>query len=389
MNKKSLVALVRCDNYGSKDVEVAVEKGVLLLGGPSRFLKRNERILLKPNILMATPPERNVTTHPSIVKAVGDICLNYGVDLSVGDSPGMEKNLSFALEKTGLADVIQALKIEIADFDTGTIVDFPEGALVKQFTIAQGVLDSDGLISIPKFKTHNLTRLTGAIKNQLGCIPGRLKNKMHSRFPDANLFSGMLVDLTRLLKPRLYIVDGIVAMEGNGPSSGQSKPLNVLLFSEDPVALDATMCRMVGVKPEHIFTLQWGEKLGLGNYSAERIELIGESILSFQDFTFDVQRKRNFAEIVSATRIPILSNTFNNLTKSRPIINKTLCAKCGLCVEICPSTPKGIRFQVDNQSRRLVYRYEHCIRCYCCQEICPKGAITVQPSLLDRFFHRQ
>ena len=149
---------------------------------------------------------------------------------------------------------------------------------MKKLIIANGVLDCDGLISLPKLKTHGLMRFTGAVKNQFGCIPGFLKGQYHVKLPDPYDFATMLVDINTLIKPRLYIMDGITAMEGNGPRSGKPKQLNVLLLSTDPIALDATACKIINLNPEFVPTSKLGEKAGLGTYHTENIEIVGEQI---------------------------------------------------------------------------------------------------------------
>ncbi len=144
---------------------------------------------------------------------------------------------------------------------------------MKKFVIANGVLDSDGLVSLPKLKTHGLVRFTGAAKNQFGRVPGLLKNQYHVKLPDPYDFATMLVDLNTLIRPRLYIIDGIMAMEGNGPRSGNLKQLNVLLLSSDPIALDATASRIIHLDPEILPTSKPGEESGLGTYHAENITI--------------------------------------------------------------------------------------------------------------------
>ena len=387
MEIKSQVALVRCDSYAEKSVKHAVERGLALLGGIAAFLRPQEKILLKPNVLTGAPPEKCVTTHPAVLKAVAECCLQAGAAVSAGDSPGFGKPAA-ALKKAGLLDVAEALGLRIADFETGQIVSFPEGSLAKQFTIANGVLSADGLISLPKLKTHGLTKITGAIKNQFGCIPGMLKGEFHAKLPNVNLFSQMLVDLTRCLKPRLYIMDGIIAMEGNGPRGGVPKPMHVLLLATDPAALDATVCRLIGVAPEHVLTLQWAEKLGLGTYHADRIELCGDPFAAFQDLRFDAQRGPTPLDQDMGFFAPWLPALMKALLSPRPVIAAAQCTRCGTCVQMCPVTPKAVAFQAGDRAKPPMYNYGRCIRCYCCQEICPESAISLKAPFLGRLIRR-
>lgn len=214
MKAKSKVVLIRCETYEDNSVITAIRRGLEMLGGISNFVRAGEKIVLKPNLLVGVAPEKGVTTHPAILKAVGKILQEAGVSVYYGDSPsfgGMEGNL----KRAGLKQVGDEMGFIMADFDKGREVSFKEGLLVKKFIVANGVLDADGLVSLPKFKTQGFTRLTGAVKNQFGCVPGMLKSQYHVKLPDPYDFGTMLVDLNSFIKPRFYIIDGIIAMEGN------------------------------------------------------------------------------------------------------------------------------------------------------------------------------
>ena len=287
MKESSRVALVRCLEYQPDLVDAAVHRGLELLGGAGRFASAGEKILLKPNILVGAAPDNAISPHPQVFAAVARAFRETGANLSYGDSPGVGNPLANA-KRAGLAAVAEEMGIPFADFTTARSMPFPQGHLINKFEIAEGVASSDGLISLSKFKTHALTRITGAIKNQFGCIPGVRKAEYHSVMPNADLFSQMLVDLNLLLKPRLYIMDGIIAMQGNGPRSGTPRPMQVLLFSTDPVALDATVCRMIDLDPKMVLPLVHGEAFGLG--SARDIEYLGEPLESFIQPDFDVNR---------------------------------------------------------------------------------------------------
>ncbi|MCK5827461.1 DUF362 domain-containing protein, partial [Candidatus Bipolaricaulota bacterium] len=184
----STVAIVRCGSYEQADVQEAVTRGLNLLGGAEAFVKPGETILLKPNLLTGRSPDRVVTTHPSVFRAVALALQSAGAILTYGDSPGFGKPQA-AAQKAGLFDIARELDIPLADFTHGDVVSFPEGRQNKQFTIARGALSADGIVSLPKMKAHGLTRMTGAIKNQFGCVPGPLKAEFHARLPMAELFS--------------------------------------------------------------------------------------------------------------------------------------------------------------------------------------------------------
>jgi uncharacterized protein (DUF362 family)/ferredoxin len=380
--KKSLVALVRCQDYDEALVYSAVEKGIKLLGGIGTFVKPGEKIVMKPNVLWGSDPEKCVTTHPAVFKAVGKLAQEAGAQLSYGDSPAFGAS-SFHVQRAGLNAAAEELGIVLADFDHGKSVSHKTAVLNKKFTIANGVLEADGLVSLSKLKTHGLTRFTGAVKNQFGCIPGPLKGQFHVKMPDPNLFAAMLVDINTLIKPRLFIMDGIMAMEGNGPRNGKPRKLNVLLFSTDPVALDATACRIIDLNPEYVPTARAGEKAGLGSYHSENIELVGEGLESFITRDFKVVRRP--VATLSSGRI----RTFikNQLTP-RPVVDKSKCNACGTCIKMCPIGSEALRWNEEGGQKSPRHNYNKCIRCYCCQEICPEGAISIKSTFLGRIINR-
>ena len=206
---KSTVALVRCNTYEEEQVCRAVERGVDLLGGISRFIKPGERIVIKPNVLIGTDPEKCVTTHPSVLKAIGILLKKAGASVYYGDSSAVGR-CEGNMKRAGLKQAADELGITLADFDNGKSVNHEEALLNKRFVIANGVLESDGIVSLPKLKAHPLTRFTGAIKNQFGCVPGLQKTQHHVKMPNPYDFAAMLVDLNTLVRSRLYIMDGII-----------------------------------------------------------------------------------------------------------------------------------------------------------------------------------
>ena len=378
--KKSTVSIVRCETYTINEVEAAVRKGIGLLGGIDGFVRPGEKIVLKPNILIGTNPQKGVTTHPAVFTAVGRVLQEAGVDVWYGDSSGIGK-AEFNLKRSGIKEAADEFGFTLADFDSGRIVHHRESLLVKQFEIAAGVLDANGLISLPRFKTHGFMRFTGAVKNQFGCVPGLLKSQFHVRLPDPAEFAAMLVDINTLIKPRLYIMDGITAMEGNGPRSGHIRHMGVILVSADPVALDATACRMIDLEPEYVPTSLPGEKAGLGTYHAENIEILGEPIEAFYTPDFDVVR----SPVKSGTGSGLLQMLKNRVTP-RPVIDTAKCTSCGTCIEKCPVEPKAVYRKGPDTKFIPVHDYQRCIRCYCCQEMCPEGAISIKNTLLSKLF---
>lgn len=377
----SKVALIRCESYEYDKVKRSIERGLSLIGGVSLFVQKNENILLKPNILVGEVPKKCVTTNPAVFKAIAEILMNAGVNLTYGDSPAIGKTHK-AAKKTGLSQVADELNIELADFKTGVEVFFDKGIHNRKFIIAKAIFDNDGVISLPKLKTHALEKFTGAIKNQFGGIPGVLKGEFHLKLPRADDFAKMLVDLNKFVSPRLYIMDGIYGMEGNGPRGGTPKKMNLLLLSSDPVALDASVCRLINLNPEYVPTIKYGMQAGMGTYLKEEIDLVGDDFKSFFKDDFVINRNP-----LKSFKPGFFSGFLNNRIVSKPYIEAEKCVRCGACVSMCPANSKAVFFKDDDKTRVPVYNYDHCIKCFCCQEICPESAIKLKTPFLRKLIN--
>ena len=374
---RSTVALVRCPTYDPQNVYEALSRGVELLGGLDRFVTPGECLLLKPNLLAGDDPDRVVTTHPSVLAASARLFQEGGAAVSFGDSPGLDRPAR-AAERAGLIEAGSRSGAEFVDFSSGSRVDNPEGELVSGFPIAQPVQECDAIVNLPKMKTHQLTRVTGAVKNLFGCIPGQRKALYHVQFQDVVAFSTLLVELNLILHPRLHVMDGVIAMEGNGPRGGDPRPMRALILSQDPVALDAAFCRIIDLDPKFVPTNVIGHRRGLGYFRERDIEFVGDPLDSFIDPEFKIVRKPVYSNASLAHY-----NIIKNAVLPRPVIDADRCIKCGCCVEACPVPDKALRF-VNGRRQPPRYDYNRCIRCYCCHEMCPERAIDKKTPLLGR-----
>jgi uncharacterized protein (DUF362 family)/NAD-dependent dihydropyrimidine dehydrogenase PreA subunit len=380
---KSKVAVIRCQTYDEAAVCNAVQKGIDLLGGIDFYVKPGDKIVLKPNVLIGSDPAKCVSTHPSVLKAVGRLFQAAGAFVFYGDSSAVG-GCEFNLRRSGLKQAGDKAGFQLADFNHGREVSHPTALLAKKITLANGILDADGVISLPKLKTHGFTRFTGAVKNQFGCVPGLLKRQFHIKMPDPYAFSTMLVDLTTFIRPRLYVMDAIVGMEGNGPFGGKPRHLGVLLISADPVTLDAAACKLIGLNPEFVPTSQPGEKSGLGTYHYENIEILGEPIEPLIVKDFQVVRKA-----VPHATSGVVRTFIKNRVTPRPVIDPAKCTACGTCIKMCPVGSAALDWMQLEEGKKIPkHNYSKCIRCYCCQETCPEGAITIKTPLLGRLFFR-
>ena len=367
------VALVKCDNYN--DAVSAVAKALDLIGGVDAILGKDEKILLKPNFLAKCPPEKACTTHPEVFRGVAKYLLDNGYkNLKYGDSPGHGDTRAIAKE-CGVGAVADELCIPLADFTAGKTVEYPEGVAAKEFVISNGVLECDGIVNICKMKSHMLERITGAEKNIFGCVYGLNKGASHVKYPNAVEFAKMLADLNLMLRPRIHIMDGVVAMEGNGPQSGTPRKVGVILASTDSIALDTVFANLVYLPPLLVPTITVGGERGVGESNINNIEVVTEGgILTVKDAQkeygvrdFDVYRGEEDKGEISFLR------PFKKLIERKPKIKKDLCVACGICVKSCPVDGGALHFKV--KGKPPVYDYKKCIKCYCCQEMCPKKAI--------------
>jgi uncharacterized protein (DUF362 family) len=370
----SLVAVIYCDTYEYSKVFEAVQKGINLLGGIEKFALPQEKILLKPNLLTGADPDKCITTHPIVFKAVAEIFKATGATISYGDNPGVISAFS-AARRSGISKVAEELKLGFGDFLTVIETHYENGRQNKVFQIVKAATENDGIISIPKFKTHGFTKITGCVKNQFGFLPFLQKRILHAKLSNADEFAKMLLDLNQCIHPRLYIMDSICAMEGNGPAAGDPIKLNILAFSADPIALDATMCKIICLDPSFVPTIFYGHKFGYGELNDHKIELVGDDIKELLNKDFKIERKpaRNHYKRSLSGEI------LQALTK-RPFIIKKYCIKCGNCVLACPVDPKALNFKNGIIDLPPEIDYDKCIRCYCCHEICLEEAIKLKTS---------
>ena len=376
---KSKVVLLPCGEYDEEKVYTLLKQGLYLVGGGEALIPKDAKILLKPNLLKRAEVEKAVITHPVVVGAFARILRENGYEqIVLADSCG-HGTTQAVIRGTGMDTYLEKYQIPAIDYSEGIKVDYPQGIQAKEFILPKELLEQNCVISLSKMKTHALERITGAVKNSYGFVYGFHKAKGHTQYPSADSFARMLIDLNKCVAPKLYVMDGIVAMEGNGPGSGDPVQMNVMLMSTDPVALDSVFSRLVYLKPEMVPTNYHGEKMGLGTWKEEEITLLtpdgeismSEAVKRYGNPQFNVDRTEVRKNIW--TRMAGALNIF----QKKPYIENDKCVHCGICVQSCPVPGKAVDFR-KGKDKPPVYDYKKCIRCFCCQEMCPKKAIQVK-----------
>ncbi|MHB9099377.1 MAG: DUF362 domain-containing protein [Syntrophales bacterium] len=325
---------------------------------------RGKRVLVKPNVLRATKPEEGVTTHPAVLRAVVEAVEVMGpASIIVGDNPGLTcygaNEESF--RRSGLMDAAKGYYQNIGN--DSQRVDF-NSVFAPTVSLSRAVLEADIVISLPKFKTHGLTVLTGAIKNSYGFLPGAQKARLHAATGSPECFQEMLVDVFRLRVPDLFIVDAVVGMEGNGPASPDLRDIGLILASDNGVAMDAVIAAMMGCEPGRLLFLRRAKERGLGDYDLGTIGVIGE-LRTLPGFKLPPRGDG------AALNNDGLQAVIQKRIAMRPRVDPGLCTGCGTCIDQCPVSALLLNDRLPEVD------IEHCIACFCCQEVCPEKAIAL------------
>lgn len=356
------VATAKCPDYSTQNLEQAISNVLSNIIDLSTLIKPGTKVLLKPNIVTGTPPSRAITTHPEFVYAVGKLIKSFGAELWIGDSPVIGDSYEIAKE-AGIIDIVEKLDAKYVSFNTPVSVEFTEGKIAKYFLMEKAVFDADVIINIPKLKTHGFVFLSAASKNLYGCLFE--KTKGHIQMPSRDLFSKMIVDLNQIIVPQINIVDGILAMEGDGPTNGIPRQANIIIAGTNAFATDAVVSKVIGLDPKTVPFLSEAHNQKL--VDLDNIAIKGEPIenIKIDDY--------KLIEPVTSV-ITVASERLKPYLLEKPTMVKDNCKLCQKCIKICPM--KAITLKDKN----LIFDYYKCIYCYCCQEVCPHGGIDLKPT---------
>ena len=380
------VAISCCDNYELEKVSIATKRCLRLLGNIETIVKPGMKVLLKLNLLSASlGPERAVNTHPVIIRALVNIFQNdYGCEVYIGDSCGSLRTGSTdkAFRVTQIDKIAEDTGAIIVNFDKDEALDITNsnGTILKNFKIAKTVKSVDVVVSVPKLKTHGLTRYTGAIKNMFGAIPANGKKNVHLLAPKNRLMAQALVDVYEMVQPHITIMDAVVGMEGNGPNAGDPRKVGLIIASNDGVALDAVASTIIGFDPMKVPIIRYAYERKLGTADMNNINVSGEDISRVT--VADFKKPSSSAQDFASKYIPnfLLAKMFDNSCTSVSSVYEPNCTRCYECIRNCPakamSAPDG----------KVIVDEDKCIGCFCCDEVCNYKAIVMKRTFLGRAF---
>lgn len=379
------VSVIRLSEYSVEKARIALEELLAPIGGLD-FIKPGMKVVIKANLVSAMKPDSAATTHPTLLVALCDMLVERGAEVVLGDSPGGLYNSAFVGRVYTVSGVreVERHGAKLNNDFSECQADYPEGKVLHNFTYT-GYLDkADCIINFCKLKSHGMMGMSCAAKNMFGTVPGVIKPEYHFRFPKYEDFADMIVDLDEYFHPVLSIADGVVGMEGNGPTAGTPKAMNCLLASHSPHNLDMVAAHILGFEREELPILEAAYRRGLVPEKWDMVTIFGDAKgLVLEDFERVVERrslgfdgngknpvKRLFGKVAGA------------VLKTRPVLKKNLCVGCGVCEGICPAKAIVIK------DKKAVIDRKKCIRCFCCQEFCPKSALKVKRTFIASIFHK-
>ncbi len=365
MQHKTKVSAVTCGSYDLPLLEEAVRNAVELAGGWPEKIKPGAKVLVKPNLLSAKTPDQCVTTHPEFVRAVIRELRKKGVEkITIADSPAGVYPWKELWEKTGMRKVADEENVELLPVENFERVEVPGHGYIP---LLKELKSFDVFISLPKLKTHILTKITVAVKNSYGLVIGEAKSAFHATAPSPRKMSDFIAAVYGKIKPDFVIVDGVEAMQGDGPANGRPFKSGIIMAGYDAVAVDSCACTAYGYKPEDIPLLMKVTALGYGISNRNDIDLVGNAAEKLGKLKIP----RSKSDILY--RFP--ESMFHLLTlilTYRPFIVKDTCIKCGKCFKACSQKAilsEGGGFRVNPKK---------CILCMCCLEACPVKAVELR-----------
>ncbi|MBN2168643.1 MAG: DUF362 domain-containing protein [Actinobacteria bacterium] len=347
-----------------EDYEITVIQGAVSdILDRSGLVFNGKTVLVKPNLLGPWGADSAVVTHPSIVKAVKDGLITRGAKVFIGDNPGV-RGYGKMIKTAEVSGTLEAAGDCFINLGQRPDKHKTDSKYTDSFSISTEVLEVDYFISLPKFKTHMSTVLTGAIKNSFGLLVGAEKMRLHGAAPKQAAFGELIVDVYSIRPPDLVILDAVIGMEGNGPSAGNPRKIGHLLSSDSGGAIDLAMCRMAGINPSRVPPVSAAIEKKLAPSKIE--DLIVTGTLPLID-SFKTPRS-----LVRFDPGGIVQGLVSNIMYTpRLAADEIKCTKCGTCEKSCPVNA------INMDSGYPTFERSKCIACYCCHELCPESAVKI------------
>lgn len=370
---KAKVAIISAHEYGRDQLCESLGKGLELIGGLDKVIKPDDRVFVKVNHLSpASRAERGIITHPVLVEAVLELLKKVSTDITVGDDIDSEDGDDFQV--SGFRQMCKRAGVRLINLREEGFVEIEcQGYILDKVYLSSVILNADVIINLPKLKTHSLTFFTGAVKNMYGVIPVGFRRRFHSEYFRKEDFTQVITDIFAAVKPHLTIMDGIMAMEGDGPAAGHARRLGVILASRDAVALDAVATNIIGLEPVDVYTTRFGDERGLGVGNLQDIEIVGKGIkdVSVSDFKFPAG-----TNLTITSRLPrFLTRYLLDEITVKPYVAEPRCTGCFECSRICPVTA------ISETGHIVKINHDICIQCMCCHEVCRFNAIMLKRSI--------
>jgi uncharacterized protein (DUF362 family)/NAD-dependent dihydropyrimidine dehydrogenase PreA subunit len=351
-----IILLIDTDYSGMEEaVEKVLETFPLSWGG--------KRVLIKPNMLGPYPPEKGITTHPSLVRALVKSLRRRQASCLVGDNPGLQGYAANArcARVCGIEEAADGCFVNLAK---ETVRVDLRSRFLANLVVSRPILEADLIINVPKFKTHVQTRVTGAIKNMFGILPGAEKARVHCTVPRPEDFSELLVDIYQIRPPDLILMDAVVGMEGNGPSGKDLRPIGKILASRNGVAIDGLMAAIMGIRPEEVDHLKVAHQRDLGPLDPLKINILGHwAPLKKFKMPLTYASRGIFGTLVNKV-------LYRPHLKPRLKVNTKRCTQCRVCVQHCPAGALSMEGFPRLDEKK-------CISCYCCYELCSQQAVEL------------
>jgi uncharacterized protein (DUF362 family)/ferredoxin len=333
-----------------------------------------KKVVVKVNALRACNPDNEaIVTHPALVAAVvRKLETLKPSELIVGDSVGTESygNSRHIFAHTGL---LKAAGPYYRNLSLNLKMTTLEKPFRREVAVLRDVVEADVYIALPKMKTHGLTMISGAVKHNYGILAGAQKSWYHFYSEEPERFAEVLIEMYRLRPPDLVNMDAILAMEGYGPCSPETRYVNKVLVSNDAVALDAVEARMVGFGVEDVPYLRIARDLDLGRTAPGDIEVVGEAapIQGFKKPTIRPEATYCYLSGVGGGKTS--KKFYTDKVSLRPVIDAEKCqAACKACFTVCPAGALAAGHPPKLAS-------DKCILCSACMEACEYGALSLQP----------